>query len=359
MEVPITYGQIAKHNLDKNQMSTSLIFDKEVSRWNHIKCIMDEAEKGLTFKEKTELKVIFERWILTLANDVEENEDIIFSTRKISLDYPATAKMLSELQDKRIPSPHSRYKPILIYGSKFIALQSYPKSKLPIIVNNNTIKINDYTRTFPPGNLKILLAMTSDLMSLGTMIMRYACTLMGGRQWTSPLDIYRYVVDRYKVTVEAFASPMNAQVLYLNNSDLKYCSIFPDTDAPYGSMGDFFKVDLVGKHVFANPPRIDNIILPVVQRMIQTCERASDSFVRFIVEVPEWTDAEYYIILMNSPFKVFDHSFGKGQHYFVDTTDKFNKSIAYFNTHLFVLSVNVDDTYSDLINFMETLYKSQ
>jgi hypothetical protein len=356
MEVPVTYGQIAKHNLTP----TSLIFNKEVSRWNHIKSIMDEAEKGLSFKEKAELKTIFERWILTLANDVEDNEDIIFSKRKISLEYPATAKMLSELEDKKIPSPQNRYKPILNYGNKFIALSSYPKSKLPVIVNNNTVKINDYTRTFPPGNLKILLAMNSNLEVLGAMIMRYACTLMGGRQWTSPLDIYRYVVDRYKVTVEAFASPMNAQILFLNHSEtnLKYCSIFPETDAPYGSMGDFFKVDLVGKHVFANPPRIDNIILPVVQRMIQTCERASDSFVKFIVEVPEWTDAEYYTLLMNSSFRVFDHSFGKGQHYFVDTTDKFKKNIAYFNTHLFVLSVNVEDTYTDLINFMETLYKS-
>ena len=348
MEVPVNYGQIAN-------------FNQEVSRWHHIKCIMNEAEKGLSYKEKGELKTIFERWILTLANDVEEGEDIIFSKRKISLNYPATAKMLEELKAKKIPSPQSRYNPILNYGNRYIALKSYPKSKLPVILDNNTVQIGDYTRTFPPGNLKILLSMNNNPEVLGAMIMRYACTLMGGRQWTSPLDIYRYVVDRYKVTVEGFASPMNAQILFLshqNSGDLKYCSIFPETDAPYGSMGDFFKVDLVGKHVFANPPRIDNIILPVVQRMIQTCERASDSFVRFIVEVPEWTDAEYYTTLMNSSFKVFDHSFGKGQHYFVDTTDKFKKSIAYFNTHLFVLSVNVDDTYDDLINFMETLYKS-
>ena len=355
MEAPIAYNQIVKQTA---LTTNGLNFHREVSRWNHIKCIMNEAEKGLSYKEKGELKTILERWILTLANDLEEGEDIIFSKRKISLEYPATAKMLSELKDKKIPSPQSRYKPILNYGNKFNALKSYPRSKLPVVLNNDTVQINDYTRVFPPGNLKILLAMNNNPEVLGAMIMRYACTLMGGRQWSSPLDIYQYVVDRYKVTVEAFASPMNAQILYLNDPTLKYCSIFPETDAPYGSMGDFFKVDLVGKHVFANPPRIDNIILPVVQRMIQTCERASESFVRFIVEVPEWTDAEYYITLMNSPFKVFDHSFGKGQHYFVDTTDKFKKSIAYFNTHLFVLSVNVDDTYDDLINFMENLYKS-
>lgn len=336
--------------------------NKEVLRWNHIKSMMSEAERSLSFKEKSELKTIIERWILSVANDTLEGEDIIFSKRKISLEYPATSKMLSELKDKKIPNAHSRYNIILKYGTKFLSAHYYVESNLPIIKNDDTLQINDYLRILPPGNLKILLEMNSDLNTLGTMIMRYACTLMGGRQWTSPLELYQYVVERYKVTVEGFASPMNAQILFVNHSqnrnpELKYCSIFPDTDAPYGSMGDFFKVDLVGKHVFANPPRIDSIILPVVKRMIETCERAKDSFVRFIVQVPEWTDAEYYILLMSNPFKVFDHSFKKGQHYFVDTTEKFKKSIAYFNTHLFVLSVNVDDQYTDLINFMETLYK--
>jgi hypothetical protein len=294
--------------------------------------------------------------LLTLSNDQQpKDEDVIFSNRKLTTQYPLTAKMFSEIQDKYIPNVDMKLSSIVKQATNWLSLKSYPNSNLPVIVDESTVQINNYVRKLPPGKLTILINMNNSYEVLGKMIMRYACLLIGGQQWAAPLEIYKFVVDRYNVTIEGFASPINSQILYISQN-LKYCSIFPDTDKPYGSLGDFFLYDFLGNSVYVNPPYVLDIMNSMANKVIQTCNNARLSSVRFFITVPEWTDAEYYNNLMSSSHLVFHYSFPKGKHYYVDTNNGFEKVTAYFGTHLFILAVNIVDTYDDFINYTNGLF---
>lgn len=350
--------KLLRNTLDSTKLPRKNKLDKEVSRWNYVQNILTESLKGLNSGQAYEMKKILERWLLTLANDKRyQEQDEIFSKEKLNPQYPANIKMLSEMQEKRIPNMKPKYNSIIREANNYLTLTVYPKSNLPIVIDENTIQINDYTRILPPGKLSILLQMNNDPDVIGSMIMRYACLIPGGQQWAIPLEMYQLMVTRYGVTVEGFASPINSQILYLGKN-LNYCSLFPDTDQPYGSSGDFFSIDFLGRSVYANPPYVPSVMDRMAQKIIQTCNNAGTSSVRFFITVPEWTDAQYYMDLMSSPYLVFNLGFLYGQHYYVDTNKGFEKVSAKFGTRLFVLAVNIIDDYNDIITFTDKLFHS-
>lgn len=91
------------------------------------------------------------------------------------------------------------------------------------------------------------------------MIMRYASILCNARENFCSQEFYRTLYEKYGIKFEGFASPFNAQLpLYEFNNygkviDAQYCSLFEDTDAPFGSLGNFFAYDyskLSGLYVY-------------------------------------------------------------------------------------------------------------
>ena len=70
-------------------------------------------------------------------------------------------------------------------------------------------------------------------------------------------DVLRRHLD---VRMELFASPLNARFG-------KFCSLFPDTDKVFGSVGSFFKVDLEPGSYQAFPPREGRVVLAMAKRM--------------------------------------------------------------------------------------------
>jgi phosphorylated CTD-interacting factor 1 len=114
------------------------------------------------------------------------------------------------------------------------------------------------------------------------------------------------MIKHLKVSVELFASPMNH---YLDN----YLSPYNDTDAYFGSKGNFFEVYpgllAQGGSFQAHPPSIEYhlaafslIILPYL---------TLDKPLSFIIFAPLWKDAVFYQILMNTKFNVLSKKFIK------------------------------------------------
>lgn len=328
----------------------------EYSRWNMIFDFLKETQKGLSIKLKYEMKNILERWILSLCNDKEEKGDVIFSLRKLNPEYPATKKMLQEINSKEIPKSKEKYGYIIQSVKRWLTTKII-NITIKIQIVGDTIQINEYDRTLPPGKLKILLDINPSLELLGTMIMRYACLLIGGQQWALPKELHQYLVEQYDVTIEGFASPVNSQIITISK-DLNYCSLFVDTDAVYSSLGDFFNINFSGHSVYANPPYVDNIMNNVTDKIIEECSFVNkSSFVRFFITVPEWEDAIFYQKLQNSQFKVFEYSFSPGKHYYVDTNDGYKKvPVHSFGTHLFILAIGINDSYDKYIEFAEKIY---
>jgi hypothetical protein len=325
--------------------------DREMTRWTYLQGILHLAQKDLHPKLQYEMKNILERWILTLANDNQgDTEDPIFSENKSAFRLPG--KMMTEMFEKRIPNPEARINGILQLAREYLVLVTYQPSELPVIIDENMVRVGDYVRKLPPGKLEILLELNPSLEILGTMIMRYACLLVGGQQWAVPLELYRYLVQNYGVTVEAFASPINSQIIFIDPA-LKYCSLFPDTDRFYGSQGDFFSFDCTGQSIYVNPPYVEELLNRMAIKVTQVCQEIGDNWVRFFITVPAWTDAEYYQTLASSPFLVFRHTYLKGKHYYLNTNDGAEKITAQFNTEFFVLAVNLEDHYQEIVTFAE------
>jgi hypothetical protein len=78
-------------------------------------------------------------------------------------------------------------------------------------------------------------------------LLRYESISGKYEQWSLPYNYYSYLVS-IGYNCDAMASPFNCQMLvvdYVNKTNnARFCSLFPDTDAPFGSIGNFFQTDI-------------------------------------------------------------------------------------------------------------------
>jgi hypothetical protein len=118
------------------------------------------------------------------------------------------------------------------------------------------------------------------------MIMRYGSIMLAGGQFLSVTRrSYGKLITEFGVEIEGFASPLNSQMLFYGR---KFCSLFPDTDKIFGSLGSFFDQDFTGKKITCNPPFINS----VMEDAIEHIKKFKTGL--FIVCVPTWTEENWY-----------------------------------------------------------------
>jgi hypothetical protein len=86
------------------------------------------------------------------------------------------------------------------------------------------------------------------------------------------------MVKNHGVTIEGFASPFNSQIIRFSDKDLpmQFCSLFPDVDAIFGSIGSFFDNEFAGTKVTINPPFILDIMNRTADKCIEDLEIAEE-----------------------------------------------------------------------------------
>jgi len=91
---------------------------------------------------------------------------------------------------------------------------------------------------------------------------------------------------------ECFASPLNCHFPV-------YCSAFPDTDAPFGSVGSFHTWSPRSGCFEANPPFVNDAMLAMARRLMELLDGAQERGDRlaFFVVVPAWSDAYFHKLL--------------------------------------------------------------
>jgi hypothetical protein len=89
---------------------------------------------------------------------------------------------------------------------------------------------------------------------------------------------------RMGVDMEAFASPLNARLPH-------FCSMFPDTDAPFGSMGNFFRFRAAQGSFEVNPPFVEEV-MDRARVHAETLVTASALPLSFVFILPHWKDAK-------------------------------------------------------------------
>lgn len=207
--------------------------------------------------------------------------------------------------------------------------------------------------------------------NLAAMLLRYSIMMEPTREMSFsgvnlhaaiPPALFRMLGERLGVTTEAFASPLNATLRF-------YMSAFPDTDAPFGSIGSFFTYDYrygglptglnqgitTSSNVQngpsgsfeANPPFTEDMITEMMVHMESLLQQADDAGtpLSFFIVVPNWQSPPVNAI-KESRWKRFEtiipatqHRFIGGQQHLQDTA-----FTATFDTYIAVIQSQAGTT---------------
>lgn len=116
----------------------------------------------------------------------------------------------------------------------------------------------------------------------------------GGLQGALPRKLFYYLHKEFDVSMECFASPLNA---YFSS----FCSAFFDTDCMFGSIGSFFDFYPVTGSFEANPPFCEKLMDKMVDHIEFLLEN-SNLPLSFIVIIPDWKDASAYVKMRASKY---------------------------------------------------------
>lgn len=317
--------------------------NREYTRYWYVNAMQENLIKDLNEKQSYEALNCLERWLIALAN-IPSAPDPIFSEDKLDVNTDYTIKFVTELQEKNIPDPGGLVGSCIAIGLGFAQLVSFDPVTEPI-QNGNTIIVGAYSKTLTPERLNILLN-KGTIMDIAAMLLRYDCLLPRGQQWNIPYPVYELLGNKYNYTVEGFASPINSQIIKVN-PEFKFCSVFPDTDYKFGSLGSFFDQKFDNVRLIINPPYIISIMEKMVNFLSTTFDTAIN--LNTFVIVPKWTDAQFYNTLANHKYLQKIIPLTARSYYFVNSTNEDEKIVANFPTTIFILSKgNMNINYEQL-----------
>jgi hypothetical protein len=148
------------------------------------------------------------------------------------------------------------------------------------------------------------LAIEGDPQSALILALRYSAFITGGNHWSLPKKYYNYLYFKCGVRNEGFASIINTKAL--QHPDSKFCSIFPDIEAKYGSLGSFFHNnigDVPGNWV-VNPPYTEKIINESIVKVLGDLKSAKiKNVIKAVYMIlPNWENLDGLDLLLKSPF---------------------------------------------------------
>ena len=178
------------------------------------------------------------------------------------------------------------------------------------------------------------------------MVLRYKSHLIGGQQWGIPHAVYQDLYEKWGARYEAFASPLNSRMIGMKGA--QFCSLFPDVDKIFGSLGNIFDVDMTNplnleekpdRVVWVvNPPFVESIMEKIMDKTVEALKRADDQEMVVFVVLPSWKDSGAHKIIMDNTWFLRDaYTLDKNEHYFEGD----DKIIARFKTDVFVMDTMI------------------
>jgi hypothetical protein len=302
---------------------------------DYVRCIqinhwIDVNSKNYTKKQIYELNNCVTRYFLSLSLPSANKEKIY-------------RKFLQELKDKHL----QEFTDIRHY--EFTMLTWSAPTLFDVTVNKDNVIFDcgGIKEILPRDRYEILRAMSSD-EDIVCMILRYA-TFSGSYGWQVPFKVYERLYDKYGLTLEGCASPVNSQMQKVSPFRGRYCSAFKE-DHVFGSIGNIFGVDLEGEFALINPPFVEDFMLYLVNKVTRMFGTAKAP-TTIIFVVPAWGDSEPHVQLCNSAYLKAKYDLIKEKHAYED--DMTNDVIkARFNSTVFVLS-NKEIDISDAIELFK------
>jgi hypothetical protein len=169
----------------------------------------------------------------------------------------------------------------------------------------------------------------------------------------------------YQLNFECFASAINSS---LNN----YCSIYYDLEKYFGSLGNFFNIDLIEGTYSFNPPYQKDIMDQGILKLFNLLDnaKAANKKLTFIMTIPIWDkegqeilnqqnkidygDFEIIKDVKNSEYFIGLRIISKDNFTYLDHNFKLYKNKTIQNTYIIMISTDksIDFSYIDNYNFM-------
>ena len=277
----------------------------------------------------SEAKNIIERWLISMVN-TDATSPLDYSIyRSLSPDDKVNRQLRTELIDKQLAQPSA----VDTLLQRILSMVEAALSGRFAITNEEVVcedgaisytcqieKLGErassrlFTFTHAVDEATRRLLKHGSCGSVVHVALRYAALLSGGQQWGIPHAHVKYLYDHANVRNEAFASPFNSRLLGMPGAS--FCSLFLETDRIFGSIGDFFALDLAtapaGNWV-VNPPFVDELLARAARKCLSAVESGSATFY-FIM--PAWRDCEAYRLLHESRFTLAEIALIPGHYYY-------------------------------------------
>eukprot|EP01105_Mastigella_eilhardi_P008672 TRINITY_DN2095_c0_g1_i1.p2 TRINITY_DN2095_c0_g1~~TRINITY_DN2095_c0_g1_i1.p2 ORF type:complete len:492 (-),score=136.17 TRINITY_DN2095_c0_g1_i1:1526-3001(-) len=186
------------------------------------------------------------------------------------------------------------------------------------------------------------------------LLARYESLQGDSYQAACPEDVFRFLRTQLGVTHEAFASPLNRSCPSLR---LTFSSAFPDVDACFGSVGEFFALSARnfrgGGSIEVNPPFLEEVMLAAVLHILNwlqgadataATDKAAPLPFSFVVIFPRWDDTPAVEYLRRSKYlratvalSKREHSYYSGGQHRPGVLEQPGGTVSYTNTLIFVV----------------------
>jgi hypothetical protein len=295
------------------------IYNYEYNQWKLVEHILYKVIKTLGTEGKKgkqkryEIKNILERFLICHSNWIIQMNKTVDGF--IQIDMPWVVKMITEFHEKfKLDTEDSlllvQSNIIDIWNSEF-GMQHIPKKHIDVSIsfNNDVISFDDVSISIGRKAItKLKLGLANNLWThtnVACMILKYKAHLYGSQQWGVPSQVFNDLYQYFGVRYEAFACPLNSGMML--KPEGKFCSLFIDTDQVFGSIGNFFNIDLVsycgteGSIWFMNPPFIEDLLEQSLIKVFKDLKQARDSNKKLKIfgVMPGWYDSHFYQLLRN------------------------------------------------------------
>lgn len=210
---------------------------------------------------------------------------------------------------------------------KAIKMQSYMKIICNVVAYDNVVKIKyrDYEKIISANRFYNLLKNYDKpkMFDIVKMLLRYSIFDNSNQQWSIGDDLYNHVSNIFDISFEMFASPLNFNMN-------RYCSIFYDTDKIFGSIGNFYDLNIetiLNKNInglIYNPPYLPILMSNTVNICIDLMNKLENIHkyeITMIAFLPNWQDADYINKLLNCKY-VINYNVIKCGNFMVQEKDK-------------------------------------
>jgi hypothetical protein len=291
---------------------------EEYAQWQQINLFVTKTRGNLKGKLLYELNNILCRFLLGWHNHPDDRNSVI-------------EKAKSELQEKklRINLPLKMLTdPLKINLKEPSVIVSYSKSVVTIRISTENNNAFDFSLS---PKLYFKLVRKGSINDIAKMLLRYDSVMCdNGQFWGLSSKVWELLKKDYNVEYEGFACPLNS------NLD-KFFSLFIDTDAIFGSQGNYLEAKLTSGVYVCNPPYIETLLQGNAKQIKETLDSCPNT--TFFSLLPKWEDSPGIISLLESPYLRSRIDLEKGKHH-IQNYLKEENIIGYFPGLFLVLSNN-------------------